>query len=243
MAGLQSLCLLFGCVIIMAFAHNQKVTMIQVNRPELETSSSNYEEDSYSFRVAIDPGHGGIDSGTLGIDHNCEEKEINLAVAKLVWKKIEEEPGIKVHLSRYDDRYLSPEERTKWLNSSNCDICISIHCNSADNLDATGVEVLYHGGSGGKKDSKELAERCLDAILEQTSQINRGLLNGDSIYIIRNAKMPIALIEVGFLSNQQELTFLRKYENQVKIADGIVNAIKHMKERDNRNEKNSICNY
>lgn len=232
-AGVQSLFLLLGCVIIMGYVHNHRGATVQANSSELRTNSSNFKQLDNVYTVAIDPGHGGVDSGTLGINERFEEKEFNLAVAKWVKKKLDKQTGIKVLLSREDDKYLSPEERTEWMNDLKADICISIHCNSADNLDATGVEVLYQKGAKGKM-SKKLANTCLDSILEKTRQVDRGLLEGDGIYIVRNAKMPIALIEIGFISNEQELAYLRDEGNQELIADGIVNAIKQMKGMDKK---------
>lgn len=220
--------LLLICVIIMGYVHNHREATVQANSSDLGTNSSNCKQIDNEFTVAIDPGHGGVDSGTLAFNEKFEEKKINLAVAKCVQKKLENQTGIKVLLSRDDDSYLSPEERTEWMNGMNVDLCISIHCNSADNLDATGVEVLYQEGVKGKV-SKKLAKACLDSILERTGQVDRGLLGGDGIYIVRNAKMPIALIEIGFISNEQELAYLRKERNQELIAEGIVNAIKQMK--------------
>ena len=59
----------------------------------------------------------------------------------------------------------------------------------------------------------------------QLQSRNRGLVEGDSIYIIRTSKVPVALIEVGFMTNQQELDLLRSEDYQKKAALGIYHAI------------------
>lgn len=180
----------------------------------------------YEKVILIDVGHGGIDSGTLSIDPQYAEKEINLLVARKIEQKLEEDEKVKVYLSRENDEYLSPKDRVRLIHGLNPDICISIHCNSAENPAASGVEVLY---STNNQDngitSKQLAKNCLQGILAETEQVNRGIVQGDNIYIIRKAEVPIALIEIGFLSNHSEFSYLISSDYQNKIADGIINAI------------------
>ena len=141
----------------------------------------------------------------------------------MVKELLEQDKNVKVYLTREDDQFLTPEQRINIINEKNPAIAVSIHCNSADNLDATGVEVLYNTKS---EESKELSNKCLEEIIKSTKQVNRGLLEGDNIYIVRNSNVPIALIEVGFLSNKEELNYLLKEENQKRIAKGIVNGIR-----------------
>lgn len=242
-AGIQSVCLLCICLLIAGFLHSHEESTVQANSSDLETNSSNYTEKDEEYVVLIDPGHGGLDSGTLGYDEEHEEKSINLAVANLILQKLSKDSAIKVKLTRYGDQLLTPEERIERANAINPDIMISIHCNSADNKKAMGVEVLYQERAGEEENaSRILAEKCLENVLAQTGQVNRGLLDGDSIYIIRNAKMPAVLVEIGFFSNRKEFKYLCKEENQEKIAEGIVTTIKQMKGMDDKNEKDSICN-
>lgn len=177
--------------------------------------------------IIVDAGHGGIDSGTFAVDKKYMEKKINLSVAKRIQEKLEQHENVKVYLTRENDTYLSPEDRIEMIHSIDADYCISIHCNSADNLDATGVEVLYSEKSkNGKMKSKELANILLETIVGTTKQVNRGLLEGDNIYIMRKSKIPIALVEIGFISNKNEFSFLKEGENQDAIAEAIVEVIK-----------------
>ena len=181
----------------------------------------------YEKVVLIDPGHGGIDSGTLSVNPQYTEKEINLSLARKIERKLEQDKKIKVYLSREKDKYLSPEDRVKFIHALNPDICISIHCNSAGNTEASGVEVLYSKKNQDKGiRSKQLAKDCLKGILKETKQVNRGVVKGDNIYILRKAEVPIALVEIGFLSNQEEFSYLINSDYQNKIADGIIEAIR-----------------
>lgn len=85
----------------------------------------------HDFTVVIDAGHGGHDHGA--IDNGVREKDINLAVAKdladLIKKKLKD---VKVVMTRYDDTFISLQERANIANRNRGDIFISIHTNSVD---------------------------------------------------------------------------------------------------------------
>jgi N-acetylmuramoyl-L-alanine amidase/type II secretory pathway predicted ATPase ExeA len=109
-------------------------------------------------RIAIDPGHGGYDTGTVG-PHGLLEKNLCLDVALRLGKLIQEKiPGAEVVYTRNDDRYVSLEERTAIANAANADLFISIHGNSSDIQTAHGAETYYLSLTGSQR-SKELASR------------------------------------------------------------------------------------
>ena len=83
------------------------------------------------FVVVIDAGHGGHDSGAVGLF--AKEKDITLNVAKLLGKKITEEHNdVKVIYTRENDKYLTLQQRANKANKANGDLFISIHVNSID---------------------------------------------------------------------------------------------------------------
>jgi N-acetylmuramoyl-L-alanine amidase/type II secretory pathway predicted ATPase ExeA len=109
-------------------------------------------------RIAIDPGHGGYDTGTRGL-HGLLEKDLCLDVALRLGQLIEENiAGAQVVYTRNDDRHLSLEERTAIANKANADLFISIHANSSDIREARGAETYYLSLATSQK-SKELATR------------------------------------------------------------------------------------
>lgn len=89
--------------------------------------------------IVVDPGHGGKDPGAVG-PGGVQEKDVALAMARLLAKRLREELGCKVLLSRDRDRYLSLEERALFANSVDADLFISIHANSAPTEEAYGIE-------------------------------------------------------------------------------------------------------
>jgi N-acetylmuramoyl-L-alanine amidase/type II secretory pathway predicted ATPase ExeA len=109
-------------------------------------------------RIAIDPGHGGYDTGTKG-PQGLLEKDLCLDVALRLGQLIEENiAGAEVIYTRKDDRHVSLEERTSIANAANADLFISIHANSSDFREARGVETYYLSLATSPQ-SRELATR------------------------------------------------------------------------------------
>jgi N-acetylmuramoyl-L-alanine amidase len=109
-------------------------------------------------RIAIDPGHGGYDTGTTG-PHGLLEKNLCLDVALRLGQLIEQNiPSAEVIYTRRDDRHVPLEERTAIANDANADLFISIHANSSDIRSTRGVET-YYVSLATSRESRDLATR------------------------------------------------------------------------------------
>ena len=73
--------------------------------------------------------------------------------------------------------------------------------------------------------SKAFAQICLDHVTEALESRDKGLVEGDEIYIIRTSEVPVALIEVGFMTNQEELDKLKSDEYQEAAAKALAQAV------------------
>jgi N-acetylmuramoyl-L-alanine amidase/type II secretory pathway predicted ATPase ExeA len=94
-------------------------------------------------RIAIDPGHGGSDTGAMG-PHGLMEKNLCLDVALRLGRLIQQDiPGAEVIYTRTTDKFVSLEDRTAIANRAHADLFISIHANSSDSPSARGVETYY----------------------------------------------------------------------------------------------------
>jgi len=105
-----------------------------------------YPVSANAFVLVIDPGHGGKDSGAKG--RKGDEKNINLAVAKLAGQYIaSEHPDVKIVYTRTQDVFIGLDERADIANKANANLFISIHANSLDNRKAhiKGAEVYIFG--------------------------------------------------------------------------------------------------
>jgi N-acetylmuramoyl-L-alanine amidase len=96
------------------------------------------------FIVVVDPGHGGKDPGAVSHDGTIKEKDLTLEIARRFKTSLEQKnPRVKVTLTRNDDRSLSLQERTAIANALNANLFISIHCNSAADGSAKGIETFF----------------------------------------------------------------------------------------------------
>lgn len=106
--------------------------------------------------IVVDPGHGGRDPGATGVG-GLREKDVNLAIAKKLEKSLEAR-GFKVVLTRRSDSALSLEERTAIAESSDGDVFVSIHANSAPRARARGIEI-YTLDASHERHSLDVAAR------------------------------------------------------------------------------------
>jgi N-acetylmuramoyl-L-alanine amidase len=94
-------------------------------------------------KIVIDPGHGGKDYGAPGYYKGSHEKYVVMEVAKKLARKIENEFGYEVVLTRDRDKYLTLEKRTDLANNNRADLFISLHTNAARNKNAYGIETYF----------------------------------------------------------------------------------------------------
>ena len=99
-----------------------------------------------SFTVVIDAGHGGHDTGAVGLKMKVQEKDLNLTVAKQLAAKIQAAyPEVTVVLTRDADVFLPLQKRADIANKNHADLFISIHTNAAENRNAQGAETFILG--------------------------------------------------------------------------------------------------
>ncbi len=94
-------------------------------------------------RIVIDPGHGGKDPGAMGYQRSVLEKDITLQIARKLSKKIKENLGCEVLLTRERDKYISLEARTAFANTQNADLFVSIHANAHESRNVYGLETFF----------------------------------------------------------------------------------------------------
>jgi N-acetylmuramoyl-L-alanine amidase len=171
-------------------------------------------------RIAIDPGHGGYDTGTMG-PHGLLEKDLCLDVALRLGQLLEQNiPGTQVIYTRKDDRHIPLEERTAIANGANADLFISIHANSSDSRGTRGVET-YYVSLATSQESRDLVTRE-NALAESSLHDLPGLLKK----ITRNEKLvesrQLATDIQNSLSRRLQLVSRQETNRGVKQAPFIV---------------------
>jgi N-acetylmuramoyl-L-alanine amidase len=91
--------------------------------------------------IALDPGHGGDDEGAKGVG-GAKEKDLTLTIARRARAAIEARLGIRVLLTRDDDRNLPINERTSLANNNKADLFVSLHANASVRPTTTGAAIF-----------------------------------------------------------------------------------------------------
>lgn len=179
--------------------------------------------------IILDPGHGGADPGTVGVGATTEAANV-LAIA---WelKTMLEKAGAKVIMTRTAN--FSPARGTAFsgqqdgqlaarvatANRSGGDIFISLHNDWNDQSSIMGTSVYFY-----KTQDLALAEALQKSVVHQLKSVDLGIKQGN-LYVLRNTKIPAALIEIGFLSNPREAALLAKPSYRLDAARGLLNGI------------------
>lgn len=109
--------------------------------------------------VAVDPGHGGHDPGAVG-RARTREKDVALAVGRLLAQRIDAEPGMKAILTRRGDYFIPHRERTEIARRNKADLFVSIHADAIDDQRAAGASVYVLSLKGASDEAaKRLAQR------------------------------------------------------------------------------------
>lgn len=185
-------------------------------------------KEVYEHVVVLDAGHGGKDTGSDACLGKWSEKDYNLDIVQKI-ENLWDWPSCKLYVTRREDKKVSLQERVNFANQVEADWFISIHCNSSDEIEGTGLEALCQTNQY-KIRSKTMAEACLEQLSAVSGLTNRGVLDGDAIYIIRNAKVPTVLLEMGFMTDKSDLAYLQQEENRNKMAETVYRVLKEKME-------------
>ena len=173
------------------------------------------------MKICIDPGHSGpCEPGACA--GGVTEANINLQVAKIA-ARILASRGHEVKLTRekdIDNDDLLWRAEVAW--QFRADIFISLHCNAAASAAAHGTEVFYYPTS----ENGHALARCLQAALVRNCQTeDRGVKTNDEWTVLLETACPAVLVEMAFISNDEDRELLTDRFRQRQIAVGIANGV------------------
>lgn len=181
----------------------------------------NFQEGK-DFKVVIDAGHGGHDTGGIGTN-GVYEKDVNLQLSKLVYKYFSTIPNLSVKMTRSEDKYISLNQRKQIINDFDADLAISIHMNTSTDTSLNGFEMYY-----GMDENKGIAEKLNSYLQFYGIMNNNGIKKNDSILLLNNVEVPTFIYEMGYITN---------VENKKKILG---NGAQHIS---SRNIVRSVISY
>lgn len=178
--------------------------------------------------IGIDPGHGGVDPGAIGIS-GVREDEINLKIGLKLKRFIEQSGGIVVMTRVTDEGLYTKESKTiremktedlhnrkKIIEDGQCHVFITIHLNSFGQSQYYGAQTFYGEGN---QDSILLSNYIQDELKKVLDKNNNRLpQKRDNVFLLNEIQIPSVLVECGFLSNSKEEKLLNTDKYQEKIA-------------------------
>ncbi len=190
--------------------------------------SLSYGQNTDKLIMVIDPGHGGIDTGAVGVN-GVFEKDIVLSIAK----KIDSlnanlfDDRFEIYLTRYRDTLISLSDRSELAKKLNADIFISIHCNKAINRTASGTEVFIHPKSELQAEESAYLGFTIQKGLANVLGIKNRDVKFGNFQVLRDNhnSSAVILLELGFLSQTDEAIYLSQEESQNAIALVILQSI------------------
>jgi len=192
--------------------YDKKKLIVQVKRqpPRLILSK---------LKIAVDPGHGGDNSGATAVSSKIEEKNYTLMIAKELQKALKKEK-VTVFMTREKDTSLSMVERIQMLREFDPNFLISIHLNSSSNDTIKGVSTYYRY-IGFRPLSQFILKRMTELKLKEFGNVGsfNFSLSGPTEY-------PNCLVEVAFLSNKEDEKRILDPKFHKAVAGKIVLGIK-----------------
>jgi N-acetylmuramoyl-L-alanine amidase/beta-lactamase regulating signal transducer with metallopeptidase domain len=174
--------------------------------------------------IVIDAGHGGIDFGAIRDDLN--EKNLISEITNKI-KAMYSDSEVSIHFTRKEDEFIDLKDRTNLINTIKPDLVISLHINNNKNTDTNGFEIFITDKIDFLDKNKILAEK-LSSKLSKTQLKNRGLKTAP-FHILKNSSCPSLMVELGFISNENDRKFIASEKGQTEIAEIILEFVSDMK--------------
>ena len=207
------------------------------------------ENKEYTGLVVIDPGHqqygnpdqepigpgasatkAKVSSGTSGVASGVPEYQLTLEVGLRLRDELEER-GYKVIMSRETNEIdISNSERADIANDANADVFVRLHANGCGDAGRSGAMTIcqtpgniYNGDLYEK--SRALADCILDAYVISTGIDYEYVWETDSMSGINWSRVPVTILEMGYMTNREEDLNMQDSGMQEKMVDGIANGI------------------
>ena len=177
------------------------------------------------FVLVVDAGHGGKDDGA--VDNGLTEKDVALKIAKEI-KDLSAQYGINVVLTRDNDVFMSPQQKSDFANTQNADAFISVHVNTndAEHPNQSGFEVyLAKRNTKILNNSQQLGSAILQNLGTDFKAQQALMIRQVGIWILENSKVPSALIECGYITNADDVNNLKDDAKVELIAKNILQGV------------------
>ncbi|MBE6667769.1 MAG: hypothetical protein E7607_05630 [Ruminococcaceae bacterium] len=186
------------------------------------------DDPTQKIKIYIDQGHNPTSYHNAGATGNgLYEQNLTFIIGKLLAQLLNEDGRFEVCLSRPTSNTVlgtdgdsSLDARVQGAKDFGADYFISLHTNAYESETANGIEVYV---AEENSVSYEFGSKLLEGMIASTGLYNRGMKLGPKLRVLKDATMPAALLEMGFITNVQDSTMLS--HQPYWFADGIYNGI------------------
>ena len=175
--------------------------------------------------IVIDAGHGGTDFGAQSC--GLSEKIIVENIAKKINLFNENESDIEIILLRSTDATISLQDRIESINMINPALLISLHVNMSKNSELNGIDAFVSPNNKSYRKSVESANSLLTMI--DTKNLKTGKVQDANFMVLRKTFCPAVLLEIGYLSNDNDFNYISNQNGQKEIAKKIYDYLKTIK--------------
>jgi N-acetylmuramoyl-L-alanine amidase len=174
------------------------------------------------FVIVIQAGHGGTDNGVKAVDGTLE-KDLTLSYAKEL-QKIANENDFKVIMCREDDKNFDLSDRMDIVKQNKADLVILLHFNSNMNDESNRGMECYVGSQTNLFENKILG-KFMGAELYTINGMKFNGVNTKTMLSVNTIPSPVALLELGYMTNEKDLSFIKTEQGKQEICQKILNAI------------------
>jgi N-acetylmuramoyl-L-alanine amidase len=175
--------------------------------------------------VVIDAAHGGKDFGATY--ETVTEKELVAAISAKV-KALNDDADIELHFTRLSDEFVDLSERAKIINTIKPDLVLSLHVDANKNAWASGMGIIVAKEHADKAKSRAYADQ-LSGLFAKNHGIKVKDVSEGPFFILKNSAAPALIVELGYLSNENDRQRLTDEKQQDAMAQTLLEFISELK--------------